>query len=236
MDKKIPYLIVGGGRVAAHFAAYFDLLGVEYLRWNRTGSTELKSQAEKCDKILLAVKDDSLEEFISKLITEFPTGKTIIHFSGALEIKGAESVHPLMTFADKIYTLDEYKRIPFVTVENKAHFKELFPELPNPSYEIPSDKKTLYHALLTVAGNFPVILWKSVSSYLEKETGLPKKVMQPYLRKTLDNFFYSEDSLTGPFARKDIGTIEKHLDSLRDSELLNIYKAFKNFHFGGETK
>lgn len=236
MDKKTPYLIVGSGRVAKHFSAYFDLLGVEYLQWNRSCTQKLIELANKCNKILAAINDDALEKFISELQKELNGQNIVIHFSGALEIRGAEAVHPLMTFAEKLYSLDEYKSIPFVTIENKMSFEELFPELPNPSFAIPLQKKTLYHALLTIAGNFSTILWNEAVHGLKSEFNLSKEILEPYLRKTMDNFFETDNSLTGPFARMDIGTIQKHSDSLKNSVLLTIYEAFKDFHFGGKIK
>lgn len=236
MDKKSTYLIIGGGRLAKHLRVYFDSLGVDYALWNRASKTSVESLVEQCEKILLAVSDDAIEEFADKLKPRLTEDQVIIHFSGALEIQGAESVHPLMTFGTDLYTSDFYKTIPFVTVKGKKSFKELFPEFPNPFYEIDAGDKSYYHALCAISGNFPVVLWNAVSEKFEKELKLPKSILQPYLNRVLENFISSDNSLTGPFARKDKLTIKKHIEVLERSDLKELYEAFYRYYFNGNKE
>lgn len=80
----------------------------------------------------------------------------------------AESAHPLMTFPDNLYDLDVYEKIPFITERNRKSFKELFPKLNNPSFEIDPEDKILYHAYF-------VMSWEFHNDILEQIFPLPGK-------------------------------------------------------------
>ncbi len=236
MDEKTPYLIIGGGKLAKHFCAYFNLLGVEYLQWEKSRNSPLESELNKCDKILLAISDNALQNFVESLTELNISPHRIIHFSGALEIDGSESVHPLMTFSDEIYSIDIYKSIPFVTIKGKKSFSELFPELPNKSYQIDAEQKSLYHSLCSIAGNFAFILWKAVEDEFNSKIGLPKNILKPFLYQTLNNFFSNSNYLTGPFSRKDWKTIDKQAEALKETQLSELYDAFYQYYFGKRRK
>ncbi len=231
MDEKKRYLIIGGGRLAKHLSAYFDLLNINYLRWQRTFGIPLESELHKCGKILLAVSDNALAGLSAYINSLISSGQTIIHFSGALEIQKSESAHPLMTFSRQLYSEEFYKLIPFITVEGKKKFSELFPELPNPNYQIPAERKVYYHALCSMAGNFPAIIWKKTTEEFQNKLGLPAEAFYSYLTQTLNNFISDNESLTGPFSRRDFSTIDLHREVLKNNELAGLYDSFYELYF-----
>lgn len=215
-----PYLIVGGGRLATHLSHYFDLLDVSFYQWTRHNVHPLSIYLDVSEKVLLAVSDDAIEP----LTTTIPNNKKI-HFSGALVSSHAESAHPLFTFGQDLYELGTYQSIPFVTEKGKSSFSDLFPELNNPSYEIDSKEKPLYHTWTSMAGNFSSVLIMEYAKNL-KDINLPPSIAKSFLIQVLENSLQNSDALTGPIVRGDEKTIQKHL-SLLDEEDAQIYHAFK---------
>jgi len=231
MQKKQNYLIIGNGRLATHFAAYFNQLKIPFIHWFRQKGDSPDKYIQRANKILLAIKDDAIPGYISDYLSNLSSDQLIIHFSGSLVLDGINSTHPLITFGPEIYTKDFYSRIYFITEKEKPVFHELFPELPNPSIQIESSDKSLYHAWCSIAGNFPIIIWEHFKKHLETELNIPKNAIIPYIEKISENFMASDNALTGPFVRKDFNTINKHKAVLRGSEFLKIYNSFHDLYF-----
>ncbi len=151
---KIPYLIIGNGRLATHLSHYFQQLSIPFLQWWRGCEQDFQSLMDQTAKILVLINDDAIEDFIhNNLITD--NHHNWIHCSGLLAIPVAESAHPLMTFSDTLYDLETYQNTLFVTEIGKTSFPELFPELPNPHIAIPSGRKGFYHAWCSMAADSP---------------------------------------------------------------------------------
>lgn len=218
-----PYLIVGGGRLASHISHYFKLLDIPFYCWHRNHEHPLSTFLTLTEKVLLAVSDDAIEP-LSETIPQ----KTTIHFSGALTLPKVESAHPLFTFGPDLYDLGTYRTIPFITEKGRLPFSDLFPDLPNVSYEIDAEKKPVYHAWTSIAGNFSSIL---IMEYVKKleAINLPASLAKPYLTQVLKNSFQSQTALTGPIARGDEKTIRKHLDVIDDDFKL-VYESFVNLY------
>lgn len=217
--KKKPYLIIGGGRLAKHLAYYLQLLGIPFNQWKRKDRSKLEKLSSNSNKILLAISDDSIIPVAKK----FPD-KLVIHFSGALTTKFAESAHPLFTFSNNLYQLKEYQNIPFITESKRMNFKELFPELINLSYVIEQREKEHYHAWASMVGNFSSFL---ISEYKKVivDLDLPKKILEPYLYQIVKNSINETDALTGPIIRGDQETIDKHLQII-EMDFIPIYNSF----------
>ena len=239
------YAILGGGRLARHFGHYFSLLSQRYTGWARDRSSPLNTHADPDNRqrllktiapashVLLLVSDDA----IASLVRQYPFlhRKTLIQCAGALSLPGIAGAHPLMTFANELYSLAQYRRIPFM-VESGYRFKELFPALPNPQHVICVEKKALYHALCVMAGNFPQILWQAISETFEAQLALNPDVLHPYLRQLTKNFCDTPDSaLTGPLSRGDVDTVNRNLQALSGEELLTIYTSFVRFYERSST-
>ena len=234
------YAIVGGGRLARHFSEYFRLLGIPQTRWTRNPRSafnsftipdarlRLKATVREADRVLLLVADGSIVTVLRQY--PFLHEKQLIHCSGSLSVPGVAGAHPLMTFAGQLYPLETYRRIPFV-LEAGASFRSLFPDLKNPHFAIGAGDKGRYHAMCVMAGNFPQLLWKSISDRFEQDLGLPAGILHPYLHQVAENFIASPNSaLTGPLARNDEKTVERNLNALGDDPLEDLYAAFMRFY------
>ncbi|MDZ4730365.1 MAG: DUF2520 domain-containing protein [Xanthomonadales bacterium] len=244
MKTDIPrYAILGGGRLARHLRHYFTLLGLPCSVWARnpdpalnshpiSGNTNdcaerLHATVQEASHVLLLVSDDA----IASLPKRYPIlrSKTLLHCSGALGIPGIAGAHPLMSFGPDLYDLETYQRIPFM-LDQGLVMSELLPGLPNPSNNIAVEHKAQYHALCVMAGNFPQILWQSITQRFG-ELGMADGVLEPYLRQVLENFLANPgNALTGPLSRDDQGTIARNLQSLQGDALQPLYQSFVEFH------
>lgn len=239
--RQVPafpqYLLVGGGRMARHAAHYLELLGLTYETWTRReGREALEARARRASHVLILISDRAIEDFLSEHSFLRAAGKVCVHFSGSLSTSLAPSAHPLMTFSDRLYSIDEYRRIPFVVERGRGSLADLLPGFPNPSYEIDSDSKALYHALCVMAGNFTVLLWEKTFATFAIRFGLPKTVLIPYLERISKNLAESPSGasvLTGPLARGDRATIDANLDSLSSDPYADVYRAFVSAHEQG---
>ncbi len=252
-----PIAIIGNGKVARHMIRYFESVGQPYTHWFRQQSgassahSSIKpSKLARCktkltavfgnrakntlattitnaDTVLLLIADDQIEPFIHT--NPIIKHKTLVHFSGSLHTEHALGCHPLMTFADTEYTLEQYQAIPFV-VDEGVVFKQLFPLLNNPVYHLKAAHKAHYHALCVMAGNFTQMLWQGIASELQS-IDLPSTVMTPYLLQNTINYTENpKQSATGPLVRGDYQTISKHQAALSDHPLGTIYQAFYAWH------
>jgi 2-dehydropantoate 2-reductase len=225
------YLIIGSGKAARHLTQYFSLLKPTHphltcLSWNRTQTeSQLQELLPKATHVIVAIRDSAIESFIQENLKNFVG--VVVHLSGALEISGAVSAHPLMTFGPDHYDLKTYQKIPFILTKPHS-ISDVLPDFQNPSFHISKTEKPLYHALCVVAGNFSTLLWVEAQKQLQC-LGLPKEILFPYLEQTLKNFErFGADSLTGPIARNDQGTIDKNIQALSACRLQEVYQAFAN--------
>ncbi len=227
MNKKSFYAIVGDGRVATHFCRYLQLSNIPYKQWsrNKNHNPDPVDYLKDCHALLLLIKDDAIQSF-----TEQHPGlrkMNPVHFSGSLYIEDIPSIHPLMTFSNNLYTLEKYQSIPFIHEKGKISFRDIFPQLPNPSSEMDSDKKPLYHSLCVLSGNFTTMLWQKAMSDFKEKLGLDSKYLIPYMEQTFENLKSNWiDALTGPLARKDFETIKNNIRALDGDPFQEVYKSF----------
>ncbi|NOZ74257.1 MAG: DUF2520 domain-containing protein [FCB group bacterium] len=219
-----PYLLIGGGRCARHLHHYFDLLSIPHVCWSRKENQPLEAKLPQVDKVMVCISDAAIQPLIQRYQADYPN-LLWIHFSGALSIPEAESAHPLMTFADRLYPPETYPSIWFVTEQGRLAFHDLFPELPNPNIAIPPAQKPYYHAWTSLAGNFTTLLWQAYSERMENQFSIPDQALSLYLRAITENIIQSDHPMTGPVVRGDWETITMHQKSLDQDEFKPVYEA-----------
>lgn len=223
------YLAIGGGRMARHMTHFLCLEQIPFETWTRHEPlTLLKQKARAATHILVLITDSAIEPFIQAHPQLADDGRVVLHFSGSLATPLAFGTHPLMTFAaDRLYDLPTYREMPFVVEKNPRAFSELLPGLTNPHYEIDAADKPLYHALCAMAGNFTVLLWEKLFLEFERTLGLSREAARPFLKRIAENLASNEGSvLTGPLARGDYVTIDKHLRALAADPYRDVYQTF----------
>lgn len=221
----MKYCIIGNGRVARHFAHYFTLLQLPFAHWYRNCEVALEKKLEGCTHVLVLISDDSIENFIIENSANLD-GKTIVHFSAAVQSQYAYSAHPLQTFNDKLESLEFYQQIPFAFFTKEKSFAELLPKITNKHTFIDITKKSYYHAMCVMANNFTTILWQKFFKEMQS-LGVAEEDCVPILQQTFKNLQNDyKNSLTGPLKRGDKDTINKNLQSLEDDDFYDVYKSF----------
>jgi predicted short-subunit dehydrogenase-like oxidoreductase (DUF2520 family) len=172
-------------------------------------------EGDEPELYLLCVPDTA----IADVARELARGPWIGHVSGATPLTALDpherrfSLHPLQTFtkARGAEQLDgawgavsaeseEARRVAFWLAETLG----LRP------FELADEKRALYHAGAAVASNYLVTLRHAAGSLLES-AGAPAEALDPLMRRVIENYF----ELTGPIARGDWETIERHLEAIR---------------------
>jgi predicted short-subunit dehydrogenase-like oxidoreductase (DUF2520 family) len=222
-EKSIA--LIGNGRVSRHLSHYFNLLKIPHIVWSRDHSADFETAITNAGRILILISDSAIENFIEG----HPVLKDrhLIHCSGSLVLKSALGFHPLMSFGEDLYDLNSYLKIPFVGESGRASFREIFPELPNLSFEIDPKLKPFYHSLCVMSGNFTTLLWQKLFSDFSETLNLPKEAALPYLERVFKNLMVNPSgSFTGPLQRKDQKTILANLKALNGDVYQDVYRAF----------
>lgn len=219
------YLIVGAGKTATHLSYYFDLLKIPHQKWSRQSSTHLSQILKPDSKVLLCISDSAIQRFAQQYLA----GQQVYHFSGAHEFPGLTGMHPLVSFGPSLYDLDFYQKIPFVLTQGRL--QDYLPELSNPSWTIPAQKKAYYHALCVLSGNFTTLLWQKMFQGMQ-ELQMPPSAAEPYLESILQNLLKNKlSALTGPLARKDHSTVQQNLAALENDSFKDVYLSFQKIFF-----
>jgi predicted short-subunit dehydrogenase-like oxidoreductase (DUF2520 family) len=97
-------------------------------------------------------------------------------------------------------------------------------------FEIPEEHRAAYHAAAVMASNLLVALEESAATLLDRAGAgaESRELLAPLVLRTAANWAErGPDALTGPIARGDVETIERHLATLGESapELIPIYEA-----------
>jgi predicted short-subunit dehydrogenase-like oxidoreductase (DUF2520 family) len=143
------------------------------------------------------------------------------------------SIHPMQSFADSAMALENLPGSVFgITVDLPARewAVRIVESLGGIPFFVAEENKALYHAAACMASNYLTTLIHEVGTVYEaigmsREESL--RAFWPLVRGTLRNIetLGTVRALTGPVARGDAGTIEKHLRAFREKlpQLLEAY-------------
>jgi predicted short-subunit dehydrogenase-like oxidoreductase (DUF2520 family) len=225
---KRSYGIAGNGRASTHLQAYFRLLKIPYKLWHRRSGLKPEAALGGCSIVFILIKDGAIARFISA--NPFLKNKTLIHFSGSLDIKGTFAMHPFMPLCARTLKLDEYRRIPFALDVGVA-LKKLVPEFGNLVFRVNKEEKALYHAFCALGANLPVMLWRKAMGGLNGRFGIPREQVRRYFRASLDNFLEDpERALSGPIARRDARTTASDIKALGKDPFAEVYSVFAKIY------
>ena len=225
--RQVPistYLIVGDGKLATHLSYYLSKLNLNILKWSRSQNSveDLQSKVKKANYILLAINDDAIVPFFEE---HELNNRICVHFSGQLYHEKIFGFHPLMTFSNDLYDEEFYKTIPFIGDVSEIHFREIFPEMKNEYHKVKPEDKAYYHSLCVLSGNGTTLLWELVGQQMAN-IDLPEEILKPYLLKVCENILFSKPGRwTGPWYRKDLETVNSHLESIKDDQLSRLYST-----------
>ncbi|HEX7625998.1 MAG TPA: DUF2520 domain-containing protein [Gaiellaceae bacterium] len=203
--------VIGAGRAGSAIAARLRERGVAV----REGG-ELR---------LLCVPDRA----IADVARAIEPGPWVAHVSGGTPLAALDphvrrfSVHPLQTLVLERgpEQLDgAWGAVTGEDDEARARALWLAETLGLRPFPLADGQRALYHAGAAIASNFLVTLYRSASRLLE-EAGAPPQALIPLMERTIANGF----QLTGPIARGDWETVERHRAALRGSGFEQAYDA-----------
>jgi predicted short-subunit dehydrogenase-like oxidoreductase (DUF2520 family) len=198
--------------------------------------------ADIADLVFITTPDDAIEQIASQ--TKWTQGQNVVHCSGADSTAILEKAreddanvgvfHPLQTFAGVQQAIENIPGSTFAIETEEpllATLKEMAQALGGSSIRLKASDKVAYHAAAVFASNYLVTLVE-ISTDLWRTFSIPPdqavKALLPLMRGTLHNIetIGLPQCLTGPIARGDTGTIQKHLNDISDKtpSLLNPYK------------
>jgi predicted short-subunit dehydrogenase-like oxidoreductase (DUF2520 family) len=205
--------IVGaGGRVGSTVSARLAERGIAH------GATD-------AELVLLCVPDRAIDE----VAADTPVGPWIAHVSGATPLAALDphvrrfGLHPLQTFSRSLgpEQLDgAWGAVTAESDEARAVGRWLAETLGLRPFDLDDDARAAYHAGASMASNYLVTLRAAAGSLLEA-AGAPPEALDPLIRGVVDTDF----ELTGPIARGDWETVERHLAVIRAErpELEELY-------------
>lgn len=200
--------------------------------------------ARRAEALFLTTTDDAVAEVAAELagVEAFHDGQMVLHLSGALTSGAlapaaalgaiALSLHPIQSFASVEQAIAILPGSYFSIEGDPRGYefaREIVAALQGQSFLLDSSAKVLYHAACVAASNYFVGLL-ACSLDLLAEANIPEEMrlpaLLPLVEGTLNNIrsLGIPHALTGPIARGDAGTLQKHLAALEDlPEQLRVY-------------
>jgi predicted short-subunit dehydrogenase-like oxidoreductase (DUF2520 family) len=201
--------VIGAGRAGTAIAARLRERGV--------------SVRDEAELRLLCVPDRAIAE----VAREIEPGPWVAHVSGATHLAALDphvlrfSLHPLQTLTKDrgAEQLDgAWAGVTAETPGAAARAAWLAETLGLRAFPLDDDRRAVYHAGAAIASNYLVTLYR-VASSLVAEAGAPPEALVPLMTRTIENGF----QLTGPIARGDWETVERHREALRGTGFDRLY-------------
>jgi predicted short-subunit dehydrogenase-like oxidoreductase (DUF2520 family) len=201
----------------------------------------LQAVADNADLVFITTPDDAIAVVVNQV--NWHRGQYVVHCSGAdsldvlepARIVGAEvgSFHPLQTFASIQKAIENLPGSTFALEAEGALLdilKLMAVDLEGHWIKLGSGDKAAYHTAAVMTSNYLVTLVK-LATDLWGTFGVPREqavqALLPLLKGTLNNIenLSVPNALTGPVARGDIGTVQIHLNTLKETSpaILPVY-------------
>lgn len=224
---KTKIVLIGKGNVATHLKAALEKQNFPVSQVN---SRTLENIPDG-DVYIFSVKDDALPEVLEK----FPAKEGLfVHTAGSIPMDvfhGANSrygvLYPLQTFS-KNRSID-FDHIPlFIEANNQSDedlLKTIAEAISSKVTILDSEKRKYLHLAAVYACNFVNHLYKLSAQILE-EQDLSYDLLLPLIEETANKAsrMHPKDAQTGPAARSDKKTMDRHLDLLPDGDIKEIYR------------
>jgi predicted short-subunit dehydrogenase-like oxidoreductase (DUF2520 family) len=235
---ELPSLaVIGAGRVGRSTARAARDAG---LRVTLSGRRDALAADEEAEIALLCVPDSAIAEACETVSAAIPPLRYVGHTSGATGLDALEaaarhgartfSIHPLQTVHDGNATLTGAPcAVSGSDSEARRIATALGARLGMRPFRLDEEHRATYHAAASIASNYLVAL-EEVAAELLAATGAEhaRELLAPLVLRTAANWVeHGGNALTGPIARGDEETVERHLDAIAEvaPELLDTYRA-----------
>ena len=239
MSSDCTLGILGGGRAAWAFGSAWLRIGWPIAGvWLRDGSTSrvadllyaprrtIEELALESDVLLLAVSDRAIDA-VADLVP--PTNAVLFHASGAHgHVRGGFSLHPLKALPPVGHPSDLHDTLLVFEGKHADLAKRIAAAVGARFAEIDAEQKPLYHAAAVFGANY-VAAVLDIAARLMSEAGVGdvRDDLVALARSAIDNWRAHDDAgrFTGPAARGDTATIERHFDALAGHpEVQRLYR------------
>ncbi len=212
------------GRNAAASSALAALLDCPF-------SLDLKEMVTTADVYVMAVSDSALPELAASIALQ---DKLVVHTAGSVskEVLANVSVHygvfyPLQSLRKVNLQVNDIPLLVDANSEASIEILEKFAQSLSANVGRANDEQRLkLHVAAVLVSNFTNHLFALAQGYCQKEQ-LDFKLLLPLITETAHRLqqHAAAEMQTGPAARKDLPTIERHLSLLEaHPHLQNIYQ------------
>ena len=242
-DKPVNISLLGGGNVAIHLA--INLLKLSGYRLQQIYNRHLSSikifenqveiiddlsQLKPADLFILALKDDVIAPF-SKKLKNFDV--LTVHTSGSIPLQALQTrrkgvFYPFQTFSKDKPDLD-FSIIPIlIEAENQQDLvllKNLAKSLSKNVQIVNSEQRKALHIAGVFAANFVNYMYRQAADILQ-DNNLSFDLVKPLIEETARKVqnLPPAQAQTGPAARGDIKTVEKHMEFLKNKPQFELYQ------------
>ena len=190
----------------------------------------IKNISPESDLYIIAVDDSN----ITTIVNQFPfINKAVVHTSGATDSKLINKfkqfgiLYPVNSVSTAAFS---FIGTPFCLHASDKKLvtllNSLIKDLKGKSYLINDDQRLLIHLAAVFANNFSNALYQASFDILQRKK-IPFAILEPIILSTASNVIGKKPSLvqTGPAAREDQLTLEKHLSLLKNNpDLKKVYQ------------
>jgi predicted short-subunit dehydrogenase-like oxidoreductase (DUF2520 family) len=244
---------VGRGLYKALRNSGIDVLGLHGRRpsaWT-TSSGALPGAIANANAIIIAVRDNQIDDAVAELINErhqgsrgkIASGTVVVHTSGGAEPEliprlsefgmSGGTFHPLIPFANPD-RVPELLKHAWIGIDGddpaRATSRRLAGHLGARTLDIPPGGKSMYHAAAVMSSNFPVVL-AAIASDVLTSLGIPERSAEHAVHGLMEAAVTNladgspAEALTGPVVRGETDTVIRHLTALRaNADARAVYK------------
>jgi predicted short-subunit dehydrogenase-like oxidoreductase (DUF2520 family) len=229
--------VIGTGRAGQAIARAAGAAGLDVAL---AGRADADAACHRAEVALLCVPDAEIEAATAAAASAVPPLRFVGHVSGAVGLdalamagrRGADtfSLHPLQTLLGEEAGLDGAACAVSGSTDAAVELAvELGCRLGMRPFEVPESRRAAYHAAASMASNFLIALEESATALLDA-AGVenPRELLAPLVERSAANWSArGAEALTGPIARGDEQTVERHRAAIRElaPELLASYDA-----------
>jgi len=213
------FRIIGPGRAGRSLTAALDAAGGYESKGALGRGDSVAGACDGVDLLIIATPDDQVEQVASRVHPDEST--VVIHLSGSLGLgvlathPRRGSLHPLVPLPTPELGAERLRSGITFAVAGDPMTCTLAAALGGTPLVVDDEHRSTYHAAATIAANHLVALIGQVER-VAASAGLPLEAFAGLVRAASDDAFALSPrrALTGPAARGDWETVERHREAL----------------------
>jgi len=214
--------IIGAGRAGTSMARALRSVGLD-VEGPLTHGTDLSRATEGVDALIIATPDDVIASVASACAPRDTC--VVMHLSGSLGLKvlaphpRRAALHPLIPLPTAELGAARLTSGVTFAIAGDPIATSLADALGGTTVSVADEDRARYHAAACVAANHVVALLGQVER-IAASAGLPVSAFLDLARAAVDDVaeLGPHNALTGPAARGDWATLERHLDAIDPAE------------------